>query len=264
MITIGRMTLLVHDLDVAKTFYVQGFGFDTLFDGEVGPPPGLRTVHVGPLGPRGAGLWLMQSEQPELSAAARAQNAGEPSLVLYTDDLDSALARLRRIHVQPVQGPDADETGSRFAHILDPSGNEIVLVQLPVAPTEGDPAYRPGTIGLLEFPTDDPDRSARFYRDLFGWEVSNGPYRMFRAGELSGAFPDTVNGFPAVREVIEPGDVIPYVVVEDIEASLATARELGATVLLGRTRTAPDHEMALIADPSGAKIALARSGNLDD
>ncbi|MGC4193098.1 MAG: VOC family protein [Thermomicrobiales bacterium] len=131
MIAIGRMTLLVHDLDVAKTFYVLGFGFETLFDGEVGPPPGLRTVHVGPHGVRGAGLWLLQSEHPERSAAARAGAAGEPSLVLFTDDLDASLKRLRAIHVEPVQGPEQDEMGSRFVHLLDPSANEIVLVQLP-------------------------------------------------------------------------------------------------------------------------------------
>ena len=267
MISIGRMTLLVHDLDAAKTFYGKGLGFATLFDGLVGPPPGLRTVHMGPHGLRGAGIWLMQSDQPELSAAARAQVAGEPSLVLYTDDLDADLARLRTLMVEPVQGPESDETGSRFAHLLDPAGNEIVLVQLPAAlPASGDDpgqAYRPGTIGLLEFPTDDPARSGRFYRELFGWEVSGGPYRMFKTGGIAGAFPDTVHGFPPVREVLEPGDVIPYVAVANIEASLAKAQELGATVLLGRTRTAPDHEMALIADPAGAKIALARSGVLD-
>ncbi|HWK79281.1 MAG TPA: VOC family protein [Thermomicrobiales bacterium] len=263
MVSIGRMTLLVYDLDVARTFYVSGFGFDVLFDGEVAP--GLRTIHVGPDGPRGAGLWLLQTDQPELSAAARARTAGEPALVLYTDDLDADLARLRAIHVEPIQGPDEDGMGSRFAHLLDPSANEIVLVQVPgpAGSASQETGYREGVIGLVEFPTDDPARSAAFYHDLFGWEVSEGPYRMFKAGDLTGAFPDTVNGFPALRGLIEPGDTIVYVVVANVNASLAKAASLGAKILLLTTRTAPDHEMALIADPSGAKIALARSGNLD-
>lgn len=258
MVSIGRMTLLVYDLDVAKTFYVNGFGFDVLFDGEVAP--GLRTLHVGPDGLRGAGLWLLKAEEPEVAAAARARTAGEPALVLYTDDLDAELNRLRSIHVFPVQGPEEDGMGSRFAHILDPSANEIVLVQLPGSTSKE--AYPAGTIGLIEFPTDDPARSAAFYRDLFGWEASEGPYRTFKAGSLTGAFPDTVNGFPALRGLVEPGDTIVYVVVADVNASLAKAASLGAQILLLTTRTAPDHEMALIADPSGAKIALARSGNL--
>ncbi|MGB3330772.1 MAG: VOC family protein, partial [Thermomicrobiales bacterium] len=193
---------------------------------------------------------------------ARARTAGEPTLVLYTDDLDADLKRLRGIHVSPIQGPETDDMGSRFAHLLDPSANEIVLVQLPAATSTPSPPA-PGTIGLLEFPTDDPARSAAFYRELFGWEASAGPYRMFRAGDLTGAFPDTVRGFAPVRSILQPGDVVPYVVVADVEAALANAERLGATILLGRTRTARDHEMAIIADPAGAKIALARSGDLD-
>ncbi|MGC4107219.1 MAG: VOC family protein [Thermomicrobiales bacterium] len=261
MVSIGRMTLLVYDLDVAKTFYVNGFGFDVLFDGEVGP--GLRTVHVGPDGVRGTGLWLLKTDQPEASAAARAGTAGEPSLVLYTNDLDADLRRLHAINVEPIQGPEEDGMGSRFVHLLDPSANEIVLVQLPASLPERDDRYRPGTIGLIEFPTDTPDRLAAFLHDLFGWDVSGGPYRTFRAGELIGAIPDTLHGFSPVREHMEPGDTIVYVTVADVTEATEKAERLGAMVLLGCTRTSPDHEMALIATPSGAKIALARSGTLD-
>lgn len=210
MVTIGRITLLAYDLDAAKTFYTKGFGFETLFDGEVAP--GLRTVHVGPDGVRGTGIWLLKTEQPELTAQARTQARGEPALVLYTDDLDADLRRLKTLMVEPIQGPESDEMGSRYVHLLDPSANEIVLVQLPRElpaedRTSNDPnAYAPGTIGLIEFPTPDPARSAAFYEALFGWKASDGPYRTFKAGSLTGAFPDTINGFPPVRAVLEPGD----------------------------------------------------------
>lgn len=166
MVSIGRTTILVNDLDAAKGFYVDAFGFDTLFDGEVAP--GLRTVHVGPDGPRGAGLWLMKTASPEGTVRVGAQTAGEPTLVFYTDDLAAELARLSAFGVTPIQPPFTNDGGASYAHVRDNSGNEIILAQLPVQwPTS--PPRRPDTphtIGLIEFPTDDPEQSAAFYHAL--------------------------------------------------------------------------------------------------
>lgn len=128
-----------------------------------------------------------------------------------------------------------------------------MLAQLPV--------QRPGkphTIGLIEFPTDNPERSAAFYHALFGWKIWPGPYTMFDTGNIRGAFPDTINGFPPLRAVLEPGDILVYVEVQDIDAILARARELGAGVLLDKTVSAPGHLVAIITDPAGAKIALGQ------
>ena len=56
---------------------------------------------------------------------------GLPNLVLYVDDLDATLARLAAAGVEPFVGPDADaESGDRFAHVSDPDGHRIVVVQL--------------------------------------------------------------------------------------------------------------------------------------
>ena len=259
MVSIGRTTILVNDLDAAKEFYLDAFGFDTLFDGEVAP--GLRTVHVGPDGPRGAGLWLMKTTTPAGRDRVGAQTAGEPTLVFYTDDLAAEFARLSAFGVTPIQPPFTNDGGASYAHVRDNSGNEIVLAQLPVQ-WPLTPPQRPGkphTIGLIEFPTEDPAPSAAFYNALFGWEISPGPYTMFDTGNIKGAFPDMLNGFPPVRAVLEPGDTLVYVDVRNIDAILARARELGAGVLLDKTESAPDHLVAIITDPAGAKIALGQS-----
>ncbi|MGI8484427.1 MAG: VOC family protein [Thermomicrobiales bacterium] len=259
MVSIGRTTILVNDLDAAKDFYVDAFGFDTLFDDEVAP--GLRTVHVGPDGPRGAGLWLMKATSEAGRARVGAQTSGEPALVFYTDDLTSELARLDAYGVKPIKPPFTNDGGASYAHVRDSSGNEIVLAQLP-GQLPPEPPQRPGkphTIGLIEFPTDNPEQSANFYHALFGWEISPGPYTMFDTGNIKGAFPDMLNGFPPVRAVVQPGDTLVYVDVRDIDAILARARDLGANVLLEKTESAPDHLLAIITDPAGSKIALGQS-----
>ena len=69
----------------------------------------------------------------------------------------------------------------------------------------------------------DVDRAQRFWGGLFGWEfgesvVPDGEYRMARTGEQSGA---------ALSSMGEPGHPNVYFDVDDIEAALATVRELG-------------------------------------
>jgi predicted enzyme related to lactoylglutathione lyase len=141
MVSIGRMTILVHDLDEAKAFYRDAFGFETLFDGDVAP--GLRTVHVGPHGERGAGLWLLEATTPASLERVGAQTGGEPTLVLYTDDLAGELRRLESLALSVVK-PLASSNGAGFVHVLDNSGNEIVLAQLP------DDEARPASYALIE------------------------------------------------------------------------------------------------------------------
>jgi predicted enzyme related to lactoylglutathione lyase len=141
MVSIGRMTILVNDLDEAKAFYRDAFGFETLFDGEVAP--GLRTVHVGPHGERDAGLWLLEATTPASLERVGAQTGGEPTLVFYTDDVEGDLRRLERLAVRVVT-PLTSSDGASFVHVLDNSGNEVVLAQLP------DDEGRPSAYAIIE------------------------------------------------------------------------------------------------------------------
>ncbi|MFJ4233423.1 VOC family protein [Cellulosimicrobium cellulans] len=129
--TIGRTVLLCRDLDASAAFWADGFGFGTLFRGET---EGFPLLHVGPGRVDEPGLWLV----PLPDGGAPLVRHGLPNLVLYVDDLDATLARLAAVGVEPFVGPDADaESGDRFAHVNDPDGHRVVVVQLgPV----GDPA----------------------------------------------------------------------------------------------------------------------------
>jgi catechol 2,3-dioxygenase-like lactoylglutathione lyase family enzyme len=122
------MTLLVHDLDATKDFYMKAFGFNCLYDGEVAP--GLRTVHVGPGGQAEPGLWLLKATSPEGTTRIGAQTAGEPALVFYTESLADDLRHLETLGVSPLRPVAGSLSGTKFAHVVDNNGNEIVLVEL--------------------------------------------------------------------------------------------------------------------------------------
>jgi predicted enzyme related to lactoylglutathione lyase len=131
---LGRMTVLVEDLDAAAGFYASAFGFVRLYDETL--PTGFRAVHVGPPGQPDVGLWLM----PASAEDVRRQSAGHPILVLYTDDLQFELAKLANFGVEPSQPPVRDpDRGEAYAHVPDLYGNDIVLVELSATPSAASP-----------------------------------------------------------------------------------------------------------------------------
>lgn len=121
---LGRTVVLARDLDRSAAFYGETFGFAPLFDEN---PGGFRLLHVGPGDLHDAGLWLYPAED----GAPVGQQAGEaPFLVVYVDDVHATLERVPAaggsISVHATAAPD----GSAFAHVHDPDGNEIIVVQL--------------------------------------------------------------------------------------------------------------------------------------
>ncbi len=124
--SIGRTVILVHDYEEALWFYREILGFSVLFDEETGD---RRLLHVGLPEQPGVGLWFLEATSPEQRERVGNQTGGAPLLVLYTDDIDTAVRSLResdvRFRVEP-----REEPGSRFAQFEDLYGNVIVLVQL--------------------------------------------------------------------------------------------------------------------------------------
>ncbi|MEP7764751.1 VOC family protein [Sanguibacter sp. 25GB23B1] len=121
---IGRTVLLVRDPEASAAFYRDAFGFATLFDETT---PSFRFLHVGPGSVRDPGLWL----KPAGDAASARPDSG-PSLVLYVDDLGATVDRLAALGVG-LHAPVVRDAASRqaYAHVLDPDGYELVLVELP-------------------------------------------------------------------------------------------------------------------------------------
>ncbi|MGI9240301.1 MAG: VOC family protein [Verrucomicrobiales bacterium] len=121
----------------------------------------------------------------------------------------------------------------------------------------------PGKICWHELITKDTEGSKAFYSALFGWtieEMDMGPmkYTMFKNGD------DPQAGMIQITD--EMGDVPPhwltYVTVEDIAASVAKAKELGANVCKDVTEL-PMGKFAIVVDPGGAGFALWEYGECD-
>jgi predicted enzyme related to lactoylglutathione lyase len=115
-------------------------------------------------------------------------------------------------------------------------------------------SHAPGTFSWVDLATTDAVGAKALYGELFGWEAEDmpgaaGTYTMFR---LHGK---------DVAACFAQGDGAPphwnsYVTVEDVDVSMAMAAELGGSVLMPAGDVEGIGRMAVIADPTGAAVAL--------
>jgi predicted enzyme related to lactoylglutathione lyase len=114
----------------------------------------------------------------------------------------------------------------------------------------------PGIVSWNELMTRDAQASAKFYTTLFGWkredmDMGGYTYSMFASNgrPVAGMF-----ALPAEAESM-PGMWMGYVTVENLEASLEKAQQLGAKIHKEIT-TIQMGKFAILADPQGAIIGL--------
>ncbi|MBA2459184.1 MAG: VOC family protein [Gemmatimonadales bacterium] len=120
------------------------------------------------------------------------------------------------------------------------------------------------TIVHFEIPADQPERAAKFYRELFGWNIN----RWENPGGMEYWMVETVptneQGMP-VRPGVNGGlmprmfpDQVPvnYIAVADLDEAVAKAERLGAKVLMGRQPVPGMGWFAQLSDTEGNVFAM--------
>src|SRR5580765_2664246 len=104
-----------------------------------------------------------------------------------------------------------------------------------------------------ELNTTDVAKAKGFYGKLFDWKLEDlpmdgGSYTMIKIGEgtAGGIMDNPIAGAPSFW--------LTYVLVDDIEASTAKARSLGATVMKDVTEVMGMGWLSVIVDPTGAAL----------
>lgn len=101
----------------------------------------------------------------------------------------------------------------------------------------------------FEIPADDVPALARFYTDLFGWQIeaTAGVVDHWTIRPASGN-PHALGGGMMARQHPQQQPTN-YVLVEDLDAYLARPRELGAKELVGKTEIPGMGWFCIITDP---------------
>jgi len=104
----------------------------------------------------------------------------------------------------------------------------------------------------------EPEKVAAFYAKAFGWRVRTDNalgYRVLETGDDrgidGGVWPSPPEGHNLMQLFIQ---------VQDIDASIATATSLGATVLFPKQQLPDGDAMAILLDPAGLSFGLVTRG----
>ena len=174
------------------------------------------------------------------------------------DSADETIERARNagaiIFAEPI---DVSDLG-RMAVFADPTG-AVIGVWEPKSFIGAELAGESGGFSWTELNTRDLSAAKAFYAEVFGWEpndfdMGEMPYTEWKLGDA------TVAGMLPMPDMV-PNEVPSYWLVcfgvDDTDACVAHANQLGATTLLAPTDIPPGR-FAVLADPDGATFAVIK------
>lgn len=246
------------DPEAAQVFYTQVLGWEVrVWDGGPSPYP---MWHVGeeaiggvmPLDPQAIAMgapphWLAYIGVPDTAVA-----------------VERAVAAGATLFVPPMHIPSV----GTMAVLADPQ-QAVFAMFTPEGPTEPDLRPGIGEVTWHELMIDDVDAAWSFYQEFFGWEILTdmdmgpmGVYRLFRRAEsyaLGGMFRKPDSSAPGCEGGVAgpmPSCWSFYFQVADLDATIARALELGATLINGPMDVPDGDRVAMLQDPQGAMFGL--------
>ena len=242
--------LATTDQDAAKQFYGQLFGWQA-----VDFPIDENTTYS-----------MMQIDGKDVAAISpqpqQQRDAGVPPLwnsYVTVESADAAADRAQKLGAT-VHAPafDVMDVG-RMAVVQDPQG-AFFMVWEPKQHIGATLVNARGALAWNELASPDPDASAGFYRELFGWQTApmEGAAMPYLVIQNQGHG----NGGIRPAQEHEPSYWLVYFGADDIKADTSKAAELGATTLVEPTDIGVG-QISVLQDAQGAVFALY-AGQFDD
>ncbi|HWF10136.1 MAG TPA: VOC family protein [Bryobacteraceae bacterium] len=108
----------------------------------------------------------------------------------------------------------------------------------------------------VELHTTDLEKAKSFYGQLFDWKLEDVPMGDGTTYTMVGVGSGTGGGMTKQMTPGAPSSWLSYVNVDDIKASTAKAKSLGATVLQDVMEVMGMGSLSILQDPAGAVFAL--------
>lgn len=242
--------LLTNTPDETRRFYGELFGWE--FE-----KPGID-IGIG-----GAGTYTLIRHKGRLIggivdtvALGKSDNISQWVTTMAVTDIEAAVDRVVSAGGIVMSPPESIGSRGRMALVEDPTGALFAMLQT----SEGDPPdHEPDHNGWLwdELWTNDVGKATDFYREVVGFQHtdhdiddSDNDYRVLKMNDTprAGVLP---NPFEGERPVW-----VNYLRVEDPSAITARVESLGGKILVESQERPIGGEVAFIAGPSGAGVAL--------
>lgn len=238
------------DSDAAKSFYTQLFGWDTQ-DNPMGPDMVYTMLKLD--GKDVGGLYTLMPDMVEQGVP--------PHWLTYVavTNADEKVEKAKAEGATVMNGPFDVATHGRMAIIKDPT-DAVFAVWQPLEHKGSGVWGVPGAATWSELGTNDPEKAGEFYSNVFGWTKqpfgdSPIPYTLLLNDGM---------GIGGVYKLMpEMGPVPPhwlvYFSVDDCDATVQKASELGAQVMKAADDIPGVGRFAILTDPQGAAFAIIKT-----
>jgi len=173
------------------------------------------------------------------------------------EDVDGA-ASCATANGGKVVAPPHDLPGvGRAATIADPDGAELALFKNATGDPPDAPSLPPGRFLWNELHTTHPEKAVAFYEKVVGFSHRSvpspaGPYHILSSG---GVDRGGITGY------VPPGASphwLPFVNVDDVDATIERARQLGARIPVEPKNLMDIGRLGILEDPTGAVLAVMK------
>lgn len=259
-------TILPHveyqDLDAAIAWLTKTFDFSEHY--RYGQPTSGAQLYLG-------NAWVMVRQAREGQASPAKLGFGTQSLTVFVDDVEAHFRRAEAAGAKLVEELHETAYGelqygaldldghhwlfSRHAHDVNPSdwGARVAKCASRLA------LLRRPRLCYWEVPSGDVNQSANFYERVFGWNIRHRGTPRPRFDDATG---DVSGAFVAGRSAAGEAGLLPYIWVDDIDATMARAVEQGGAVVepVRCEDRAGRLWIAAFRDPAGNRIGLYQEG----
>ena len=238
------------DGEAAKKFYTELFGW-TFNDSPVGPGMVYTMLLLN-----GKDIGALYQMPPEMTSQAIPPNWLSYAAV---SNADESAAKAKELGATLMKEPFDVMTVGRMAVVQDPTGAVFAIWE--GRDHKGASVVNvPGALVWNELATTDKTRAGDFYSGLFGWKLDAqtfGPleYTIFQNGDkgAGGMFQIT----PEMAGL--PSHWLVYFSVDDCDAKVKKATELGASVMKPADDIPGVGRFAILKDPQGAAFAVIKT-----
>jgi len=235
------------DVASAKAFYTKLFGWSAEDTPMPGDHPGVYTM-LRKDGGDIAGMYDLNDPQFE---------GIPPHWMSYilVENVDESTERAKSLGATILNGPmDIPDVG-RMTFFSDPTGAQLSMFQLT---GHGGMDTEKSNLGWIELHTTDTAAAKAFYAELFDWNAKEDEANHYTEFQSAGKSIAGMMAIPAEQRGQVPPNWLPYAMVDDCDACLKQAAEMGATIVVPANDIADVGRFAIFADPTGAHLAIVK------
>ena len=231
------------DVEASVTFYSALFGWSAETDPD----------------PEAGGYTMLRLDDRAVAGLFPLQDENQPpawSTYVTVDDADATAKAVEGAGGAVIAPPFDVLDSGRMAILVDPTGAFFSIWQ-PKANIGAELVNEPVSLCWNELNTRDLDGAKAFYRKVFGWEgaTDDNDGMTYTEWRLDGA---GIGGMLEISDQVPaevPASWLAYFAVDDTDATVAKAGELGGSVVVPPTDIPPGR-FALLSDPHGAHFAV--------